>query len=222
MFHFFEKKDSQLQEDVISELKWDPSVTSMQISVAAKDGVVTLRGNVPHYFDKMSAEQAAQRVSGVRAVADEIEVKMMGNYERSDEDIAKAALNALEWSYAVPKNLKVTVEKGWVSLRGEVEWDYQRKGARDCVKNLMGVSGVTNGITLKTQSQSSDIKKSIEEALDRLSQSENEKINVSVHGDQVVLSGKVHSFSDLSDASYAAWSAPGVMRVENNLRISHS
>lgn len=220
MFNFFEKSDSQIQRDVMNELKWDPSVTDTQINVTSKDGVVTLRGSVPHYFDKSTAEEATQRVGGVRAVADEIEVDMMGSYERSDGDIAEAALNALKWNYSVPKDLKVTVEKGWITLKGETDWDFERNAAKNAVKTLMGVRGVSNNITLKAKVLPSDVKTHIEEALKRSAEAEGRKIEVSVNRDQVTLTGNVHSFAEIADAGLAAWNAPGVKMVENNLKIA--
>jgi osmotically-inducible protein OsmY len=216
-----QKSDNDLQKDVTSELLWDPRITSSHVSVSAKDGIVTLRGDVPHYFEKTAAEEAAQRVGGVKAVADEIEVKLMGTYERSDEDIAQAALNALEWSFSVPKGMKVVVQRGWITLSGEVDWDYERNAAKDAVSSLMGVSGVSNSITIKSSAQRSDIKTGIEEALKRSAESEGRKINVAVSGDQVTLSGNVHSFSEVTDAGLAAWNAKGVMSVVNNIRVEN-
>lgn len=217
----FEKTDQQMQKDVVNELKWDPSVTPERISVTVSDGIVTLSGSVPHYVDKMTAEEAAQRVGGVRAVADEVEVKMDASYVRSDEDIAKAALSAMEWNYQIPLGLKVTVDEGWVTLIGETEWDYQRNAAEVTVGQLMGVCGVYNEIKLKAKVQPGDIKTRIENALKRSAENESRKINVDVNGDQVTLSGDVHSLPNIEDARFAAWSAPGVMKVENNLRFTN-
>ncbi len=221
MFNFFEKKDSQIQKDVMSELRWDQRLTSDQITASADDGVVTLRGSVPHYFEKLAAENAAKRVGGVRAVADELEVNLAGAYEKGDEDIARAALNAFKWNYSVPDDIQVTVEKGWLTLTGEADWDYQKNAAKDSVSQLLGVCGVTNNISIKPVARASDVKKSIEEALKRSAESEGRKIGVEVDGDRVTLSGDVHSFSELADAGHAAWNAPGVLRVENNLVITN-
>jgi len=220
MFNFHKKEDSKIQSDVMSELAWDPRVTSTEINVTAKDGVVTLRGTVPHYFEKSNAEEAAQRVAGVRGVADEIEVNLLGNYERSDEDINKAALNALDWSYEAPEGVKVSVAKGWVTLRGEAEWDFERNAAKEAVRSLMGVRGVFNEIKIKSKIQPSDVKNRIEEALKRSAENEARKINVTVSGNRVKLSGNVHSLSDLGEARLAAWNAPGVMMVEDTLKIA--
>ncbi len=218
MFNFFNKTDEEVKRDVISELKWDPSITSDEVMVSAADGIVTLHGHVPHYFEKSMAEKAAQRVGGVKAVADELEVK--GVFDKTDEEIAQAALNALKWNYAVPNDINVSVEKGWVTLRGDTDWDYQRNAAKDAVSGLLGVTGVSNSISIKSNVQSSDIKSRIEEALKRSAESEGKNIKISVSGDTVTLSGKVHSYAESSDERHAAWMAPGVSRVENNLTIS--
>lgn len=221
MFNFFNKTDSQIQKDVTTELLWDPRVKADHINVAAQNGIVTLSGSVPHYFEKSSAEEAAQRVGGVRAVADEIEVKLLGSFERTDQEIAEAALNALKWNYSTPEGVKVTVEKGWITLTGQADWEYERTAARDCVRRLMGTVGVTNQISLKSNTQSTDVKTRIEEALKRSAKNEAGKISVSVSGDQVTLTGNVHSISESEDARFAAFSAPGVMSVINDLRVTH-
>jgi osmotically-inducible protein OsmY len=220
MFNFYSKTDSQIRQDVINEIKWDPSVSSTQLTVTANDGIVTLRGSVPHYFEKTHAEDAAQRVGGVRAVVDEVDVNLMGAYNRSDEQIAEAALTALEWSYSVPEDIKVIVEKGWVTLKGETEWDYQRIAAKNAVSQLMGVCGVTNSISIKSKVLPSDIKTRIEEALERSAEAEGRKISVSVSGEKATLTGNVHSFAEQKLVGHAAWMAPGILAVENNLKIS--
>jgi len=182
--------------------------------------VVTLRGSVHHYFEKYSAEKAAQRVGGVRAIADELEVNLYPEYQRSDNDIAKSALSALDWNYSVPEGVKVIVDKGWVTLQGAAEWDYERSAAKDAVATLMGVRGVSNNITLKSKVQASDVKKKIEDALKRSAETESRDINVTVSGSTVNLTGRVQSFSEAEDARLAAWSAPGVMTVNDDLKIA--
>ena len=219
MFNFYEKDDANLQRDVLNELKWDPSICANQINVTAKNGIVTLRGNVPHYSEKYSAEKVVRRVGGVRAIADEIEVKLLGSYERSDADIAATALMALEWNYQVPAGVTVTVEKGWITLRGEVDWEYERILAKDTVSMLMGVTGVSNDITLKTVVDGADVKTQIEEALKRTAECEGRSIEVKVKDNKVTLCGTVHSLSEMEEARVAAWNAPGVTGVENNLQL---
>jgi osmotically-inducible protein OsmY len=218
MFNFFNKTDSDLKQDVLNELLWDPSINSSHVKVSAHDGIVTLRGTVPHYIEKVAAEQAAQRVGGVKAVADELEVK--GLLDKTDEEIAKAAVNALKWNYSVPNDIKVLVSKGWVTLEGESEWDYQRNSAKNTVSEILGVRGVSNNIKLKSKAQPTDIKNRIEEALKRSAESESRKISVSVFGEKAILSGKVHSLAEKTEAGHAAWMAPGIMTIENNLIIA--
>ncbi len=219
MFNFFDKSDAQIQKDVLSEMKWDQSLAPSNMTVTAKDGVVTLRGNVPHYFEKTIAEKAAQRVGGVRAIANEIEVQILGPNEKKDEDIAAAAANALQWNYQVPDTLKISVDKGRVTLRGEVQWDYQRTAAINSINRLAGVHSVNDLTTIKSKAQTVDIKNRIEEALKRSAESEGRKINVSVNGDKVTLTGNVHSFSERDVARLAAWNAPGIMHVDNQLKL---
>ncbi len=214
----FIKTDSELKRDVVNELIWDPSISSDDILVSVSEGIVTFHGHVPHYFEKLLAEKAAQRVSGVKAVADELEVKSI--FDKSDEEIAQAAYNAIKWNYSVPNDIGVSVQKGWITLRGQADWDYQRNAAKESVSELMGVTGVSNEITIKTKIQPSDIKSRIEEALKRSAEKESKQISVSVHGDKVTLSGKVHSFAEGADARLAAWMAPGVNSVVDNLKIS--
>lgn len=220
MFNFFQKTDSQIQKDVMSELSWDPSIDMDAITVSAKDGIVTLRGSVPHFSDKTGAEGAAQRVGGVRAVADEIEVDVMGTYVKSDEEIASAAVNALKWNYTVPDGVKVTVDNAWITLTGEVPWDYQRSAAKDAVKLLLGVRGVFNRITLKPEVQRADIKSGIDAALKRSAETEAKKITVTVDGTCVTLSGNLSTYAEMTDARIAAWNAPGVMSVIDNMKLA--
>ncbi len=221
MFNLFEKTDSQIQKDVKSELRWDPSVADSQITVTASDGIVTLRGSVPHYFEKRTAEEAAQRVGGVRAVADEIEVHIFDTNKKTDEEIAEAALNALKWNYQVPNDIKVSVDRGWITLRGETDWAFQKAAATNAVSHMIGVRGVSNELSIKAQVQPSDVKNRIEQALKRSAEREGRKINVAVKGSCVTLSGNVHSYTEIGDAAMAAWNAPGVLQVENNLKLTH-
>lgn len=216
------KTDSQIQADVMEELKWDPSVTHEHIGVAVSDGVVTLSGTVPSYIEKWTAEKAAQRVAGVKIVVENIKVKFFDSDKKDDVDIAAAILNQFKWNIQIPEDeLKVSVEDGWVGLTGEVEWAYQRAAAENAVRNIIGVKGVTNDITLKAKKiQPSVVKHKIEEALKREAEREARLISVEVRDNKVILSGKVHSYAEREDAKWAAWSAPGVSTVENNLSIS--
>ncbi len=216
------KTDSQIQNDVIQELKWDPSVTHEHIGVTVDDGIVTLSGTVPTYIEKWAAEKAAQKVAGVKAVVEKIEVKLASSTERDDKALAKAVVQQFKWNVQVPDQLiKTSVEDGWVTLTGEVEWDFQRNAAAKCIRALSGVRGVSNDITIKVKKvQPEVIKQKIEEALRREVEREAQKIKVDVNGSKVTLSGDVHSFREKWDARGAALSAPGVTTVENNLQIS--
>ena len=206
------KTDAQIQTDALQELKWDPSITHEHIGVAVSDGIVTLSGTVPSYIEKSSAEKAVQRVGGVKAVVEKIEVKVPGSYHRDDQDIAKAIIDQFRWHTQVPDDLvKTRVENGWVELTGDVEWDYQRSAAENAIRGLTGVKGITNKITIKAKVvQSIEIKEKIEEALKRAAERETNRIAVEVRGTRVILSGKVRSFAELRDVRGAAWSAPGV------------
>lgn len=215
------KTDAQLQMDVMQELKWEPRVTHEHIGVSVAEGIVTLSGTVPTYVEKSAAEEAAQRVSGVHAVVEKIEVRMPGSFRRDDQDIAEALLTALRWSVQVPdEHVKVNVENGWVQLSGEVEWEYQREAAEDAARGLSGVIGITNDIVLRPKLQPTEIKRKIEAALQRATEREANRISVEVHGTRVILKGKVRSFAELRDARGAAWGAPGVTAVETHLRIA--
>jgi osmotically-inducible protein OsmY len=221
MFNLFHKDDTQLKDDVLTELRWDPSVSSDGIIVSAEGGVVTLRGSVPHYLEKSYAERAAERVKGTRAVVDELKVDILDSFARADIDIAKAAINSLDWNYQVPAGIQVAVENGWVTLNGEVEWDYERNAARNAVASLMGVNGVSNNITIKGKhADAKDLKERIEAALKRSAESEGKNIMVTVNGSEVTLSGNVHSISELQDARMAAWNAAGVSMVSDDLKIA--
>lgn len=215
------KSDAQIQNDILQNLKWDPSVTHEHIGVSVTDGIATLSGTVPTFTEKYAATAAAQRVANVRAVVEKISVKLPGSLVRTDEDIAKAIVDHLAWDVQIPKNqIKVLVEDGWVTLKGQVEWEFQRSGAERNVRNLTGVKGVSNEIKIEAKPvQPSEIKKKIEEALKREAEQEAKKISVIVEGSKVTLSGKVRSIGEKEDARWAAWSSPGVSSVENNLSV---
>jgi len=214
------KTDAHVQQDVIAELKWDPEVNATKIGVEVTDGVVTLVGDVSSFAEKWSAERAAQRVSGVAALAIEIKVNLPGQNQRKDADIAHAADSVLHWMAHLPHDaIKVMVEGGWLTLSGEVDWEYQRQAATKAVGQLMGVLGVSDQIVLKHKVSRQVVKKDIEAALKRRAQHEAEQIEVSVLGGDVTLNGKVNSWAERDLAVNSAWSAPGVLSVKANIRV---
>ena len=216
------KTDIQVQQDVLAELKWEPSVNAADIGVEVKDGVVTLAGHVDSYAEKWDAERFAQRVTGVKALAVEIDVTLPGSSKRNDADIARAAENVMEWMTYSPKDtVKIKVEGGWVTLSGEVEWEYQRRAAKNGVRQLMGETGVSDQITLKPQASPDIVKSGIEASLSRRAKADGKNIKVDVHGDQVTLSGTVHSWDERKLAEQSAWSAPGVRRVVDNMVVNY-
>jgi osmotically-inducible protein OsmY len=214
------KTDEKLKEDVTTELAWDPAVNASQVGVAVKNGVVTLTGHLDTYAEKYAIERAAGRVEGVKAIAVELDVKLASGHQRSDTDIAVAAESALKWRVGVPaEHILVKVEKGWITLKGEVEWDYQRRNAEKALRSLTGVVGVSNSITLKSSISPVNVSERIREALTRHAQREAKKIEVIVQGSVVTLRGEVDSLPERAAAFGAAWAAPGISVVKNELKV---
>lgn len=216
------KTDTQLQSDVMAELKWDPSFNAAEIGVEVKNGVVTLSGHVDKYAEKWAAERAAQKVSGVKALAIELDVALPGASNRSDADIARTAENVLEWTTNWPKDhVKVMVEKGWVTITGMVDYEYQRQLASSSVRHLMGVTGVSNQITIKSKLTSGTVKSDIEAALKRRALTDAQEIMVTVNGSRVTLTGVVHSWSERDMVSDSVWNTPGVTEVNDNISVTY-
>jgi osmotically-inducible protein OsmY len=214
------KKDYEIQEDVINELKWNASIHSSNIGVSVKSGVVTLWGEVDSYLEKIEAEKAVRKVAGVRAVAVDLQVGIsQGNY-RTDAEIAEAILNSLRWHTSIPEEqIVIKVENGIVTLKGEVEWAYQRTLVKDVVTHLTGVKNVINLMVVKPRLIETDVKDKIENAFERIATVDAEKISVEIIGSRVLLRGKVHSYIEKNDAENAAWSAPGIIEVDNHIEV---
>ncbi len=215
------KSDHQLQQDVMAELHWEPSVQSAHVGVEVDEGIVTLTGHVSSYFEKWNAETAAQRVSGVKALVVNLEVLLPALSQRSDEDIARSVDSALEWMAPEVKNkVKVLVEGGQVLLSGEVEWQYQKTAAATAIRHLLGVTSVINQIGLRQQVTREQVKQEIEAALTRQARTDAKKIKVEVQGANVTLTGTVESWAERQSALHAAWNAPSVVNVTDRMRLS--
>jgi len=217
---FIMKNDIDIQKDVMAQLKWEPFLNASDIGVAVKNGIVTLSGQVDSYSKKLVAERVAKKVSGVKAIAEDIQVGSSPSYRKTDAEIAEAVLNALKWHSAVQEEkIKIKVEDGNVKLEGEVEWEYQRTNAKAAIENLTGVRSIINFITVKPKITPSEIQEKINAAFHRSATLDAGKITAEVIGSRVILRGTVRSFTEKEDAESAAWNAPGVLSVENKLEI---
>ena len=217
------RTDSDIQHDVIAELKWEPGLRQDDVAVAVRDGVVTLAGYVDSWADKYRAEKAVSRIKGVRGIANNLEVRLPSSTERPDPEIARAAVDALKWNILVPHDrITVKVHNGWVTLEGTVNYHFERRAAERAVRNLTGIKGVTNLIGVKKSPAPADLKERIRDALERAAEFDADRINVQVDGDRIVLRGTVRAYAEKRDAERAARNAPGVVEVENQLTVDPS
>ncbi len=215
------KTEFQIQKDVIDALQYEPSIDASEIGVACKDGITTLTGTVHSYTEKEAAAAVVERVAGVKAVVDEMKVELPQMHERTDQDIARAAVLALEWNVQVPHTrIRVRVEGGVVTLEGDVEYRYQQTAAQDAVRDLIGVKAVINLINVKPVATPLQVKVKIENALRRAAELDAQRIRVEVRHDRVILRGTVRSWAERSEAERAAWAAPGVREVEDDLAVA--
>jgi osmotically-inducible protein OsmY len=215
------KSDSEIERDVRDELKWDPDLDDTNIAISVKDGVVTLAGFTKSYTDRLEAELAAKRVAGVRAVANDIEVRLPAIDQRPDPDVARDAVAALKAELPISHDrIKVIVKDGWITLEGAVEWQYQKTTAETAVRKVKGVKGVTNVITVKPKVEPSELKRKIQEAFKRNAEVDAGRITVEAHGSEVVLKGTVRSWIEREEAERVAWSAPGITHVEDRIVVS--
>jgi len=214
------KSDFQIQKDVMDELKWDPFISISEIGVSVKNGIVTLSGHVDTYSKKLAAEKAAKKVSGVKAVAEDLTVGISPSYRKTDTEIAEAVISAIKWHSAVQdEKIKITVEDGTVKLEGEVDWEYQRNNVKTAVENLTGVRSVLDLIMVKPRITPTDIQQKISAAFHRSATLDSGKITAEIIGSKVIIHGKVRSFMEKEDAERAVWNAPGVTSVESKIQI---
>ena len=214
------KTDLEIQKDVMAELQWQPFLRAAEIGVSVKNGIVTLTGQVDSYAKKLEAEQAAKKVFGVKAVAEEIQVGLSPAYRKNDTEIAAAVLNALKWHAAIPDDrIQVKVEDGFVKLEGEVEWAFERCSATNAVKYQTGVRSVSNLITVKPKVTVHELEKKIRAAFHRSATVDAEKITVTVEGNKATLTGKVRSFAEKKEAENAVWAGPGIFSLDSKLVV---
>jgi len=212
--------DKNLKQHVQSALDWEPSLDASDIGVSVDEAVVTLRGNVASYAEKMTAERVALRLYGVKAVANDLAVHLVSAFERTDTEIAQAAVTALKWNTMVPNDrVTVTVSNGWLALNGTLDWQYQKDVAARTVRDLTGVKGVSNDIIVKPRVKTVDVRDKIEAAFKRSAEIDARRVNVTATDGKVILSGNVHSWAERQEAERAAWAAPGVTQVEDHLTI---
>ena len=214
------KTDAQLKQDIEQELKWDPKINAAQIGVSVDKGVVSLLGEVDTYAAKWATEDATKRVGGVRTVAQDLKVKLVGDHKHSDSEIAGATQNALKWDVFVPNAVIAKVQQGVVTLEGEVTWNYQRDSAERAIRNLAGVLAVRNYVTLKPASSAAEVKEKVQAALQRQATADTKSIHVETAGGKVTLTGHASSWHSIEDAANAAWGAPGVTDVANEMTVS--
>ena len=213
--------DKDLKQHVQNALDWEPGVDATDIGVSADEGVVTLRGNVGSYAEKMKAEHAVSRVYGVKGIANDLAVHLVSAFERTDTEIAQSAVAALQWNINVPKDrVTVTVTNGWVTLEGSLDWQYQKDAAGRAVRDLTGVKGLMNNIILRSHVKPSDVREKIEAAFKRSAEIDARRINVAAADGKVILTGNVHSFAERRAAEQAAWGAPGVTQVDDRLAVA--
>jgi osmotically-inducible protein OsmY len=216
------KSNAELQIDVQNAIKWEPLLNAAEIGVTAKDGVVSLTGIVDSYAKKMEAENAAKKVIGVKALVENIEIKIPSKWSKTDTEVANEILTALKSNWSVPKDkVTVTVEDGWVTLEGELPWNYQREEAKNAIRNLTGVLGVTNNIKIKSESHDAIEQKDVEDAIGRSWSVDDSDISVSVSGTTVTLTGTVNSWYQKDEAARIAWNTPGIWHVENELEVDY-